>query len=405
VAAAGNHVVVGARWDDMAEEGSGSAFVFDGATGELLHVLNSPTPAAGEQFGFVVAALGDDILVGARWDNREEIAGNANGGAVYLFDGATGDLLQTIANPAPTAWDAFGVSVATLGDQVLVGSQFGNAAYTFQALPDVSTTSTDGQGNYRFTQVEAGTYRVVQQLADGYVPTYPGGPGTYTAIIEDDDTILDLDFGNAADQIPQADSDDYEVTEDHFLAVSAAEGVLVNDHDADDDPLTAVLVNAPPYGTLLLKADGSFHYMPRGDFSGADSFTYRANDGIAESNLATVTITVQPLNDAPVAHDDSIWAVAGTAREIAAPGVLADDVDVDGDAMTAMLVDPPAHGTVSLQTDGSYTYVPANGYTGPDRTVPVDLWNEPIGAAPWRLRRPSEQPRRNGATAARRRCP
>jgi VCBS repeat-containing protein len=366
VAAAGNHVVVGARWDDMAEEGAGSAFVFDGATGELLHVLNSPTPAAGEEFGFVVAALGDDILVGARWDNREESARNANGGAVYLFDGATGELLQTIANPAPTAWDAFGVSVATLGDQVLVGSQFGNVAYTFQALPEVSTTSTDGQGNYRFTQVEAGTYRVVQQLADGYVPTYPGDPGTYTAIIEDDDTILDLDFGNAADQIPQADGDDYEVTEDHLLAVPAAEGVLVNDHDADDDPLTAVLVNAPPYGTLLLNADGSFHYIPRGDFSGADSFTYRANDGIAESNLATVTITVQPVNDAPVAHDDSIWVVAETAREIASPGVLADDVDVEGDAMTATLVDPPAHATVSLQTDGSYTYVPANGYTGPD---------------------------------------
>jgi VCBS repeat-containing protein len=82
----------------------------------------------------------------------------------------------------------------------------------------------------------------------------------------------------------------------------AAPGVLGNDTDADGDPLTAILNVGPPNGTLSLNPNGSFTYTPNANFTGLDTFTYHANDGTADSNIATVTITVYPRQDPPVAN-------------------------------------------------------------------------------------------------------
>src|SRR5262249_42882051 len=74
----------------------------------------------------------------------------------------------------------------------------------------------------------------------------------------------------------------------------------------DLDVLTAAVVTPPSHGTLSLAADGSFLYTPDADFHGTDTFTYRANDGHADSNLATVTISVTPVNDAPNATPQTV---------------------------------------------------------------------------------------------------
>ncbi len=77
---------------------------------------------------------------------------------------------------------------------------------------------------------------------------------------------------------------------------------------------------------MTLAADGSFTYTPAADFNGTDSFTYTASDGTAVSNVATVTITVTAVNDAPVAVNDA----ATTTEETAVSGdVLANDTDVE----------------------------------------------------------------------------
>jgi hypothetical protein len=89
---------------------------------------------------------------------------------------------------------------------------------------------------------------------------------------------------------------------------TAATGVLSNDTDADNDPLTAVLVAGPTHGTLSLASNGAFSYVPAAGFSGQDTFTYQASDGDGVSNVATVTIDVrpvQPINRAPVASPDN----------------------------------------------------------------------------------------------------
>src|SRR5207249_9013341 len=149
-------------------------------------------------------------------------------------------------------------------------------------------------------------------------------------------------------------------------AVVVAPGVLSNDTDVDGDPLTAILITSPSHGTLTLNANGSITYTPAINYNGPDSFTYKANDGTADSNVATVSITVTPVNDAPVAVNDSYSTNEDTVLTIAAPGVMANDVDVDGDSLTAILVTSPTHGTLTLNTNGSLSYTPFANYNGPD---------------------------------------
>ena len=171
----------------------------------------------------------------------------------------------------------------------------------------------------------------------------------------------------AVNDAPVAVADSYGTAEDTALTVTALLGVLANDTDVDGDPLTAVKVSDPAHGTLTLNSDGSFTYTPAADYSGADSFTYKASDGAADSNVATVCLTVTAVNDAPVAVADELRHGGGHgADRDGAPGVLANDTDVDGDPLTAIRVTHPAHGTVTWTSDGSFTYTPAADYSGAD---------------------------------------
>jgi VCBS repeat-containing protein len=97
--------------------------------------------------------------------------------------------------------------------------------------------------------------------------------------------------------VPVAAADAYQVDEDGTLSVN----VLGNDTSPTSGPLTAVLVTGPTHGTLTFNTDGSFNYIPDANFNGTDSITYRAKNGSLESADAVVTITVNPVNDTPVA--------------------------------------------------------------------------------------------------------
>ena len=150
--------------------------------------------------------------------------------------------------------------------------------------------------------------------------------------------------------------DAYDTAEDLRLDV-VAPGILGNDDDVDGDALSAVLVTGPTRGTLTLEASGAFSYSPNANQSGADSFTYRAVDPSGTSSaITTVAITVAAVPDAPVAANDS-YTVANTATlNVAAPGVLANDTDADGDTLSATLVTGPAVGTLTLNANGSFSY-------------------------------------------------
>src|SRR5206468_3826295 len=159
-----------------------------------------------------------------------------------------------------------------------------------------------------------------------------------------------------------ANDDGYTTPEDTQLTVSAP-GVLANDTDVDGDTLSAVLVSNPTHGTLTLNSDGSLVYMPSATLFRSDSFTYKASDGQAQSGIATVTITVTPVNDAPVAaNDDSYTTPEDTQLTVSAPGVLANDSDVDGIGRTPCRETEQTDGAVTRNCDSSLVCIPSRKF-------------------------------------------
>src|SRR5262249_58009895 len=121
-------------------------------------------------------------------------------------------------------------------------------------------------------------------------------------------------------------------------------------------------VAGPAHGTLTVfnLATGAFTYTPAANYSGPDSFTFKANDGAADSNTATVSITVVGSgNRPPVARPDRARTNEDTAVTIA---VLANDTDPDGNTLTVSAVTQPGHRTAVVNADGTATYTPAANY-------------------------------------------
>ena len=156
---------------------------------------------------------------------------------------------------------------------------------------------------------------------------------------------------------PTAVDDAYGTNEDTALAI-AAPGVLINDTPGTGGTMTAALVADVSGGTLTLNPDGSFTYAPALNYNGVDIFSYVANDGGPNSNVANVTITVGAVNDAPVANAVAYQAIVGQTLSVAAPGVLWNDTDVDGDSLTAVQTGAAPPGTLTLNLDGSFDYTP-----------------------------------------------
>lgn len=135
--------------------------------------------------------------------------------------------------------------------------------------------------------------------------------------------------------------------------------VLANDSDPETDPISAVLVSSTSNGSLVLNADGTFNYSPNLDFFGTDEFVYRVTDGFASSLDVTTTISVAPVNDAPLAVADSYSSVAGeTISILPGEGLLGNDLDVDGDSLSVVLISGTPGGVLVLNPDGSFSYTP-----------------------------------------------
>ncbi len=354
-------------------------------------------------------------------------------------------------------------------------------------LPDRVTAISEGPGNesgqtitFTATPGNASLFSVQPAIgATGTLTFTPAananGSTSVSVAISDGTTTVPLGSFtiaiSAVNDPPLAGSDSYATAEDTPLVVSAP-GVLADDTDVDTGTtLQAVKNSDPANGSLTLAANGSFTYTPAADYSGPDSFTYHATDGVLGSNVVTVSITVsavndppsgsldtttwtvgedsglstdtgrvsaiskggpdesgqtitftatpgnaslfsvQPaigatgtltftpaanangstsvsvaisdgtttvplgsftiaisaVNDPPLAGSDSYATAEDTPLVVSAPGVLADDTDVDtGTTLQAVKNSDPANGSLTLAANGSFTYTPAADYSGPD---------------------------------------
>ncbi|WP_028890463.1 Ig-like domain-containing protein [Tenacibaculum ovolyticum] len=128
--------------------------------------------------------------------------------------------------------------------------------------------------------------------------------------------------------------------------------------DPDSSQITYALVSNGSNGTVSI-ANNIATYTPSENFNGADSFTLTANDGEADSNVATVSVTVNSINDKPVANSNSIIVYEGNIITILQNGetsVLYNDTDIENDALTAIIVSPTNYGSLTLNSDGTFSY-------------------------------------------------
>ena len=172
-----------------------------------------------------------------------------------------------------------------------------------------------------------------------------------------------ISVGSAPNSPPSV-NDTMEINEDEVLTFPASD-LLANDSDPDGGTLTVTSVQGALGGTVALSS-GIITFTPVPNTSGTASFAYTVADGQGGTAQATVTITILPVNDAPVGFNDFYQVDEDATLNVpASAGVLNNDTDVDGPALSAVLVNGPASGTLALNPDGSFTYTPAPNVNGP----------------------------------------
>ena len=176
-----------------------------------------------------------------------------------------------------------------------------------------------------------------------------------------------------------AHNDAFTATAGGKLTIAAA-GLLANDTDAENDPLTATLVTGPTHGTLTLNAKGAFVYAPDAGFTGTDSFQYRADDGILDGSVATVSLVVEP-NKAPVITSDGGGKTATKSvheNDLAVTKIMATDANSQ-DNLTYSIILPRAGNGAGA--DGRLFVLDAATHllsfkTAPDFEAPADAGDD-----------------------------
>ena len=279
--------------------------------------------------------------------------GNFNGTDSFTFkvnDGtldsneATVSITVIAVNDAPVAYPQ---SLTTDEDTptavLLTGSDVEGSALTFTVLTNPAHGALSGTGA-SWTYAPAANYN---------------GSDTFTFRVSDgslfsNTATVSLNINSVPDA-PVAISDAAATEEDVAVSIN----VLANDTDGDGDRLQVQSFTQPAHGGV--NTDGTFlKYTPAANFNGTDSFTYVSTDGVLTSNTATVTITVNAVNDAPLANSQEITTAEDTAK-----GILLSGTDVDGTSMAFFVLKGPANGSLS-GTAPNLTYTPNSNYNGSD---------------------------------------
>ena len=367
------------------KSGLGAAYVFTRVAGVWNQEakLSADDGVAGDAFGVSVSLDGNDAAVGADFGSLFV----ANGGTAYLFQraGAAWSQEAEITAEDIVEFDGFGLSVALSGTRVLVGAPFKGllfegAAYVFAsegntapvANPQSVTTDEDTAATLTLTGSDAEgdtlTFAVLTTPAKGvlsgtapnltYTPNLnENGSDSFTFRVNDGA----LDSAAATVSITIAPVNDAPVA--NAQAVTTLEdttsGVTLTGSDVENDALTFTVLTSPTKGTLSGTAP-NLTYTPNSNENGSDSFTFRVNDGALDSAAATVSITITPVNDAPVAN-----AQAVTTLEDTAAGITLTGSDVENGALTFTVLTSPTKGTLS-GTAPNLTYTPNSNENGSD---------------------------------------
>ena len=367
-----------------------------GAGAWTLTVGDSQTLDQGALNAWTLTLLGDalsadDVYVYTdEWasvgaDAARQTVADTGGTDTLNFAAVSADLALDLAPGAANTLygNAIAIDSATVIEQVIGGdgadSITGNDAANVLSGMRGADTLSGGAGDDRLVggagdDVLAGgagsDTAVYSGLASAYAVVFDGTTGTVTGA-EGTDTITGIEWLQFADGTQALESNDPPVAvddtattvEDTPVTITAA-ALLANDSDPEGDALSLVSVGNAINGTVALDLSGDVVFTPAADFNGTASFDYTVSDGNTAST-ASVAVTVNAVNDAPVAGDDSLSAEKNTPITIAAAGLLANDSDVDGDALAITGVAGALNATATLDANGDIQFTPDPDFVGP----------------------------------------
>ena len=332
-------------------------------------------PSTNEDTAVVVDVLANDSDVDGDALTVDSVTQPANGTVVnngsdvtYTPDAnfhGTDTFTYTVTDGSLTDTATVTVTVISINDSPVVFVDADATLEDIAVIVDVLANDTDADGDPltidSVTQPSDGA--VVNNGSDvTYTPDADfNGTDTFTYTVTDGNGAFVTSptvtvTVSAVNDAPVAVADGPSTNEDTAVVVD----VLANDSDVDGDALTVDSVTQPANGTVVNNGS-DVTYTPDANFNGSDSFTYTVTDG-SLTDTATVTVTVGGINDAPVATSDSPTTAEDTAVVV---DVLANDSDVDGDALTVDSVTQPANGTV-VNNGSDVTYTPDANFHGTD---------------------------------------
>jgi len=354
-----SEIIVAGRGNDLINSGGGNDHVFGGRGRDTIDGGNGRDRLFGGSGDDLIAGgTGNDLISGGRGDDN--LSGDQ--GCDILFGGSGDDTLDGGAN----------------SDYLDAGRGNDTARYELSENVGAWDFIDGGHGsdtlNLVLTRAEASDIAVQADIArfedlldrqshpwGGHGGHHWGGHGGVFRFQAFDLTVRNFEdltieiLGGNAD--PVASDDSATVDEDGSVNID----VLGNDSDVDGDTLTVTTASATN-GSVVIEADGSLTYTGNADFNGADTITYTVDDGNGGSASATVAVTVNAVNDGPVAADDSATVDEDGSVNI---DVLGNDSDVEGDSLTVTSASADT-GFVDIEADGTLTYRPFPQFNGSD---------------------------------------
>ena len=340
----GNDKLFGGRGDDHLEGGDGNDRLYGEKGDDVL--------AGGDGNDKLYGGKGDDELIGGDGNDRlyggkgdDLLVGGAGSDKLY---GGKGDDIAVYSMSANLAGDGCG-----RGDFYDGG----------KGKDTLRLELTEDQFNLASVQKDIENFEAfLASKACGR-----GGVFKFESFALKVRNFEKLDVVIVSNADPVAAADAYVLDEDSTLLVPV-NGVLANDDDPDDkpQPLTAIKVSDPAHGTLSFNANGSFSYTPDDDYFGPDSFTYQASDGQDLSLVTTVSLTVREVNDAPVANADNATVTEDSKNNVI--DVLGNDTPGPNESgqMLQVVSAHATHGSVSINPNGTLSYMPAADFFGDD---------------------------------------
>ena len=229
-------------------------------------------------------------------------------------------------------------------------------------------SDVDGDG-LSISAVSDGTHGTVVNNGDGTVTYTPAanynGADTFTYTASDGnggtDVVTVNVTVNAVNDVPIGSDDTITVSED---IISVSGNLLANDTDADSDTLSIMSVTNGGHGTVYNNGDGTISYEPDDNYFGSDSFIYIVSDGNGSTDIVTVNVIVEAVNDDPASADD-IYSISEDSI-IEFSDLVDNDTDIDSAGLIVVSVTQPKNGTVTDSGNGSFVYVPDQDYNGID---------------------------------------